>query len=170
MNNLTPSEIRKALAQRDSEMSGTSLSTEQLVHNILAEGRRRKSLRRRLLAAVMTAAAAIIIGVFIYIPSRPEPQPGAAANVIAALARAGIEGECTMTETRREESDGTVVVTCRLLVRVSEYDCPDQLLYGQKLASVVATYDSIVCGGTYTTTLTTEFNYTGGLKTICNLR
>lgn len=176
MKNLTPTKIREALARRNSEMTGTHLSTEQLVHNILARRRRRRNLHRRVIAAVMTAAAAIIIGiVFTFRPSfyakpQPEVQSESAAHVIAALARAGIEGECSMTETRREDSDGTTIVSCRVVVRVSKYDCPDQLLIGQQLASVVATYDSVITQGATSTSLITEFNYTGGLRTVCSLR
>lgn len=130
----------------------------------------RKRLHQRVIAAVMSAAAAIIIGVLL-LPSANTRQPAqsdSAAHVIAALARAGIPGECTMTETRRENSDGSTVFTCRVVVYVNDSNYPYDVLYGQKLLSVTATYDSIVSGGMSYTTLQTELNFTGGLQTVSN--
>lgn len=166
MKNITPSELRNALGRRNSEMTDNAVSDDRMVRNILAQRNRRRGLRRRVLVAVTSVAAMAILGLFIYFPSKPEPEPQSpsAAYVVATLARAGIEGDCVMTETRREDADGKVIVSCRVVVNVSKSNNREELLYGQKLTSVTATYDSIIDNGQSYTTLTTELNYTGGLR------
>lgn len=170
MKQITPSDIRRAFEERERRIAANAshdavCSPTNVVERVNARQRRRRALRKWCVA--LAAAAAVVTGVLVIRPIGNPGKSGPVDKIVADLARAGIKGECSVSQTEVVLPNGAKVITCRVVVDVTDSEKRDDIMCAHGgLASVIATYDSVVRDGIFVTSLTTEMNYADGVSIV----
>lgn len=170
MKQVKPSDIKRAFEARERRIAATNpFDAADYVAEVVerARTRRRRQVQLRKWYVAVAAVAVVAIGVFIIRPMHQPGEPKPVDRIVADLARAGIKGECDVWQTEVELPNGAKVITCKVVVDVAECDRSEDILSGHGgLASVIATYDSVVRDGVVVSSLTTELNYADGASIV----